>query len=167
MLLISSSLSKLHKFKRSNYGFISWSKLCVMAAKCNYFGRIIVHIYEANYATRIYLCNPCKPWNRPYRPNPMNCLIRQQPLKTNPLRTRVNLTDRSGQTGAVRYRSGLAGNRSVPVEFKFKFKSRSSTGSYRYTDRFDRFTGRFDRFTGRSVGLTGNSPNLFFFSFLV
>ena len=42
---------------------------------------------EANYATRIYLCNPCKPWNRPYRPNPMNCLIRQQPLKTNPLRT--------------------------------------------------------------------------------
>ena len=51
---------------------------------------------------------------------------------------RVNLTDRSGQTGAVRYRytvyrSGLAGNRSVPVEFKF----RSSTGSYRYTGRFD------------------------------
>jgi len=87
MLLIPSSLSKLHKFKRSNYGFISWSKLCVMAAKCNYFGRIIVRIYEANYATRIYLCNPCKPWNRPYRPNPMNCLIRQQPLKTNPLRT--------------------------------------------------------------------------------
>ena len=58
-----------------------------MAAKCYYFGRIIVRIYEANYATRIYLCNPCKPWNRPYRPNPMNCLIRQQPLKTNPLRT--------------------------------------------------------------------------------
>ena len=87
MLLISSSLSKLHKFKRSNYGFISWRKLCVMAAKCYYFGRIIMRIYEANYATRIYLCNPCKPWNRPYRPNPMNCLIRQQPLKTNPLRT--------------------------------------------------------------------------------
>ena len=46
-----------------------------------------MRIYKANYATRIYLCNPCKPWNRPYRPNPMNCLIRQQPLKTNPLRT--------------------------------------------------------------------------------
>ena len=87
MLLISSFLSKLHKFKRSNYGFISWRKLCVMAAKCYYFGRIIMRIYEANYATRIYLCNPCKPWNRPYRPNPMNCLIRQQPLKTNPLWT--------------------------------------------------------------------------------
>jgi len=42
------------------------------------------------------------------------------------------------------YRSGLAGYRSEPVEFKFEFKWRSSTGSYRYTGRFDRFTGRFD-----------------------
>ena len=55
-------------------------------------------------------------------------------------------------------------NRSVPVEFKFKFKKLSSTGSYQFTGRFDRFefkskfkiacvtgleryTGRFDRFT--------------------
>ena len=44
------------------------------------------------------------------------------------------------------YRSGLAGYRSEPVEFKFEFKWRSSTGSYRYTGRLDRFTGRFDRF---------------------
>ena len=42
------------------------------------------------------------------------------------------------------YRSGLAENRSVPVEFKFEFKFCSTTGSYRYTGRFDRFTGRFD-----------------------
>ena len=59
------------------------------------------------------------------------------------------------------YWSGLAGNRSVPVEFKFEFKKLSSTGSYRFTDRFefkskfkiacvtglDRYTGRFYRFT--------------------
>ena len=36
------------------------------------------------------------------------------------------------------YRSGLAGNRSVPMEFKFEFKFRSTTGLYRYTGRFDR-----------------------------
>ena len=47
------------------------------------------------------------------------------------------------------YWSGLAGNRSVPVEVKFEFKFHSSNGSYRYTDRFDRFTGRFERFTGQ------------------
>ena len=52
------------------------------------------------------------------------------------------------RSGTV-YRSGLAGNRSKPVEFKFDFKSRSATGSERLTDRFDRFTGRFGRFTGR------------------
>ena len=45
---------------------------------------------------------------------------------------------------------GLAGNRSVPVEFKFEFKIRSSTGSYRYTGRLDRFTSRFDRFEFKS-----------------
>jgi len=48
------------------------------------------------------------------------------------------------------YRSDLVGNRSVPVEFKFEFKKLSSTGSYRYTGRFDRFTGRFDRFEFKS-----------------
>ena len=47
------------------------------------------------------------------------------------------------------YRSGLAGNRSVPVEFKFEFKFRRSTGSDWYTVRLDRFTGRFGWFTGR------------------
>ena len=35
------------------------------------------------------------------------------------------------------YRTGLTGYRSEPVEFKFEFKRRSSTGSYRYTGRFD------------------------------
>jgi len=53
--------------------------------------------------------------------------------------------DRPNRPGPVPvYRSGLAGNRSVPVKFKFEFKFRSSTGSYRYTGRLDRFTGRFD-----------------------
>ena len=75
------------------------------------------------------------------------------------------------------YRSGLAGNRSVPVEFKFEFKKLSSTGSYRYTGRFEfkskfkiacvtgleRYTGRFDRFT--KWALMGRL--IFFFSFLV
>ena len=28
-----------------------------------------MRIYEANYATRIYLCNPCKPCNRPTQPS--------------------------------------------------------------------------------------------------
>ena len=53
--------------------------------------------------------------------------------------------DRPNRRGPVPvYRSGLAGNRSVPVEFKFEFKKLSSTGSYRYTGRLDRFTGRFE-----------------------
>ena len=59
--------------------------------------------------------------------------------------------DRPNRRGPVPvYRSGLAGNRSVPVEFKFKFKKLSSTGLYRYTGRIDRFTGRFDRFEFKS-----------------
>ena len=59
--------------------------------------------------------------------------------------------DRPNHRGPVPvYRSGLAGNRSVPVEFKFEFKKLSSTGSYRYTGRFDRFTGRLDRFEFKS-----------------
>ena len=58
--------------------------------------------------------------------------------------------DRPNRRGPVPvYRSGLAGNRSVPVEFKIEFKNLRSTGSYRYTGRLDRFTGRFDRFTDR------------------
>ena len=58
--------------------------------------------------------------------------------------------DRPNRRGPVPvYRSGLAGNRSVPVKFKFELKKLSSTGSYRYTGRLDWFTGRFDRFTGR------------------
>ena len=35
------------------------------------------------------------------------------------------------------YRSGLAGNRSEPVKFKFEFKSRRAIGSDRLTGRFD------------------------------
>jgi hypothetical protein len=35
------------------------------------------------------------------------------------------------------YRTGLAGNRSKPVEVKFKFKILYANGSYRYTGRFD------------------------------
>ena len=47
--------------------------------------------------------------------------------------------DRPNRRGPVPvYRSGLAGNRSVPVEVKFEFKIRSANGSYRYTGRFDR-----------------------------
>ena len=63
---------------------------------------------------------------------------------------KVSFTDRTGQIAGVWYRSGLAGNWSVPIEFKFEFKKLSSTGSYRYTDRLDRFTGRFDRFEFKS-----------------
>ena len=59
--------------------------------------------------------------------------------------------DRPNRRGPVPvYRSGLAGNWSVPVKFKFEFKKLSSTGSYRYTGRLDRFTGRFDRFEFKS-----------------
>ena len=49
------------------------------------------------------------------------------------------------------YRSGLAGYWSEPVEFKFEFKLRRSTGFDRYTGRLDRYTGRFVRYTGRFV----------------
>ena len=44
------------------------------------------------------------------------------------------------------YRSGLAGNRSEPIKFKFEFKSCRAIGSDRLTGRLDQFTGRF---TGR------------------
>ena len=77
--------------------------------------------------------------------------------------------DRPNRRGPVSvYRSGLAGNRSIPVEFKFEFKKLSSmvrtgipagltglnsnpnlkshvSGLDRYTGRLDRFTGRLDR----------------------
>ena len=56
-----------------------------------------------------------------------------------------NLTGPAKPPGSgTSIRSGLAENRSVPVEFKFELKKLSSTGSYRYTGRLDRFTGRFD-----------------------
>ena len=86
--------------------------------------------------------------------------------------------DRPNRRGSVPvYRSGLAGNWSVPVEFKFELKKLNSTGSYRYTDRFefkskfkialviglDRFTGRFDRFI--KWALMGRL--IFFFFFFV
>ena len=67
------------------------------------------------------------------------------------LRSRVQLTDRTGnrRPSVPVYRTGLAGYRSEPDKFKFKFKLPRSTDSYRYTGRLDRFTGRFDRYTGR------------------
>ena len=45
------------------------------------------------------------------------------------------------------YRSGLAGNRSEPVEVKFEFKNLSSTVLYRYTGRFGRYTGDLKKFS--------------------
>ena len=48
---------------------------------------------------------------------------------------------RSNQRAPVPvYRTGLTGNRSKPVGFKFEFKIPSATGLDRYTSRFDRFT---------------------------
>ena len=73
--------------------------------------------------------------------------------------------DRPNRRGPVPvYRSGLAGNRSVPVDFKFEFKFRSWTGSYRYTGRFSRYTDRLacipviweNRYTGRFGRYTGD-----------
>ena len=56
--------------------------------------------------------------------------------------------DRPNRRGPVLvYRSGLAGNRSVPAEFKIEFKNLSSTGSYRYTGRFGRYTGDLKKFS--------------------
>ena len=59
------------------------------------------------------------------------------------------------------YRTGLTGNRSKPVGFKFEFKIPSATGLDRYTGRFYRFTGRFDRFT--KWALMGHPIFFFFF----
>ena len=65
------------------------------------------------------------------------------------LETRFKLPTRPNRLFPVPvYRSGLAGNLSISLEFKIKFKNLSSTGSYRYTGRLDRFTGRFGRYTG-------------------
>ena len=48
---------------------------------------------------------------------------------------------RSNRWAPVRvYRTGLTGNRSKPVGFKFEFKIPSATGLDRYNGRFDRFT---------------------------
>ena len=66
---------------------------------------------------------------------------------------RVLLTDRSGQTGAVRYRytgpvwPETGQYRSVPVDVKFEFKKLSSTGLYRYTSWFGRYTGDLKKFS--------------------
>ena len=90
--------------------------------------------------------------------------------------------DRPNRRGPVPvYRSGLARNRSVLVEFKFELKKLSSTGSYRYTGRFEfkfkfkiacvtcleRYTGRFDRFYDRFTKWALMSRLIFSFSFLV
>jgi hypothetical protein len=65
------------------------------------------------------------------------------------------------------YRTGLTGNRSKPVGFKFEFKSPSATSFDWFTDRFDQFTGRYDRFTGRFDRFTKwalmGRPIFFFF----
>ena len=55
----------------------------------------------------------------------------------------------TGPAKPVESGSGLAGNRSEPVKFKFEFKRRRAIGSDRLTGRLDRFTCRFDRFTSR------------------
>ena len=63
------------------------------------------------------------------------------------------------------YRTGLTGNRSKPVGFKFEFKIPSATGLDRYTGRFNRFTGWFTEWAlmGRPIfflfffGLTSNA----------
>src|SRR6185295_5366649 len=67
------------------------------------------------------------------------------PTATTPAQGFIYRPDRRNRRGPVPvYRSGLAGNQSVPVEFKFELKKLSSTGSYRYTGRLGRFTGRFE-----------------------
>ena len=101
------------------------------------------------------------PWPRATSPTP---ITRRPPHHCQGFIYRPDRPNRRGPVPV--YRSGLAGNRSVPVEFKFEFKKLSSTGSYWYTGRLDRFTGRFDRFefkskfkiacvTGLPSGLTG------------
>jgi len=73
----------------------------------------------------------------PIDPVWVECSSRPQGLRYRPVRP--------NQRDAVPvYRTGLAGNRSKPVEVKFEFKIRCVNGSYRYTGRLDRFTGRFD-----------------------
>ena len=53
---------------------------------------------------------------------------------------------RSNQRAPVPvYRTGLTGNWSKPVGFKFEFKIPSATG-------LDRYTGRFDQFTKWEIG---------------
>jgi len=59
------------------------------------------------------------------------------------------------------YRTGLTGNRSKPVGFKFEFEIPSATGLDQYTGQFDRYTGRFDRFT--KWALMGHPIFSFFF----
>ena len=53
---------------------------------------------------------------------------------------RIRLVRSNRRTPVPVYRTGLTGNRSKPVGFKFEFKSSSATG-------LDRFAGRFDLFT--------------------
>jgi hypothetical protein len=58
--------------------------------------------------------------------------------------SRVYYPDRPDRTDEVRYRfTGpvRSGTGRKPDEFKFEFKPRSTIGSDRYTDRFDRYTG--------------------------
>jgi hypothetical protein len=65
---------------------------------------------------------------------------------------RVFYPDRPDRTGEVRYRfTGpvRSGTGQKPDEFKFEFKPRSTIGSDRYTDRFNRYTGPVRPVPGR------------------
>jgi len=95
-------------------------------------------------------------WNSNHPPVERTCSGRPRPQQNRLAqgRDRWRVTGFNLPTGNRRppvpvYRTGLAGYRSEPDKFKFKFKLPRSTGSYRYTGRLDRFTGRFDRYTGR------------------
>src|SRR6185312_9070956 len=72
--------------------------------------------------------------------------------------TRVNLTDRSGQTGAVRYRyTGPV----WPETGRYRWKSNLNSNFAVQTVR----TGIPVGLTGLPAGLTGNRPNSNFFLF--
>ena len=80
------------------------------------------------FPTAFLLCRPARPTR--WWAWPGGGLV--QGLQIRPVRS-----NRQGPVPV--YRTDLTENRFKPVEFKFKFKSRSAIGS-------DRFTGRFGRF---------------------
>ena len=107
----------------------------------------------------IYCTTPCKPSNRPppglaWCPAPASrarVLPATHAAAISPSPLSDGLIDISCPQGLIIrpvtgnrrppipvYRSGLAGYQSKQIKFKFEFKLSSSTGSYRYTGRFDR-----------------------------